>query len=138
MVIVSGSLDLPWDAPLFTEGWGRVLICTASDAALPEVATSTRVLRHPDGIDLTELVRYLRQERGIRALLCEGGARLHGQLLDAGLVDELFVTHAPKLGGGEGPGFADGLAERARDLELAWLAHEPDTGELFARYRVGG
>src|SRR5680860_823286 len=31
MVIVSGRLDLPWDAPLFTEG-GRVLIFTASEA----------------------------------------------------------------------------------------------------------
>src|SRR3954454_4850960 len=30
MVIVSGRLDLPWDAPLFTEGGGRVLISTAS------------------------------------------------------------------------------------------------------------
>src|ERR1700710_196856 len=30
MVIVSGRLDLPWDAPLFTEGGGRVLIFTAS------------------------------------------------------------------------------------------------------------
>ena len=31
MVIVSGRLDLPWDAPLFTEGHGRVLIATASE-----------------------------------------------------------------------------------------------------------
>ncbi len=30
MVIVSGRLDLPWDAPLFTDGGGRVLIFTAS------------------------------------------------------------------------------------------------------------
>ena len=31
MVIVSGRLDLPWDAPLFTEGVGRIVIFTASD-----------------------------------------------------------------------------------------------------------
>ena len=31
MVLVCGRLDLPWDAPLFTEGDGEVLICTASD-----------------------------------------------------------------------------------------------------------
>ncbi|MET0956864.1 MAG: dihydrofolate reductase family protein, partial [Solirubrobacterales bacterium] len=30
MVVVSASLDLPWDAPLFTEGHGRILIATAS------------------------------------------------------------------------------------------------------------
>ena len=40
MVIVSGRLDLPWDAPLFTEGGGRVLIFTASEAEPPETATA--------------------------------------------------------------------------------------------------
>jgi len=77
---------------------------------------------------------YLRAERGVRALLCEGGPRLHAQLLEAGLVDELFVTHAPKLAGGEGPPMAVGLSELERPLELAWLL--ADDGELFARYRV--
>ena len=40
MVIVSGSLDLPWDAPLFTEGDGRVLIFTASEEEPPRTETS--------------------------------------------------------------------------------------------------
>jgi riboflavin biosynthesis pyrimidine reductase len=134
MVIVSGRLDLPWDAPLFTDGGGRVLIFTASDAEPPETETPVRVVRHPGAVDLGEMLRYLRVERGIRALLCEGGPRLHAQLIDAGLVDELFVTHAPKLAGGDGPGLATGLAELERPLELAWLLEED--GELFARYRV--
>jgi len=34
MVIVSGRLDLPWDAPLFSEA-GRVLVFTAASMALP-------------------------------------------------------------------------------------------------------
>jgi riboflavin biosynthesis pyrimidine reductase len=80
------------------------------------------------------MLRYLRIERGIRALLSEGGPRLHAQLIDAGLVDELFVTHAPKLAGGDGPGLVTGLPELERPLELAWLLEED--GELFARYRM--
>ena len=51
----------------------------------------------------------------MRALLCEGGPRLHGELIEAGLVDELFVTHAPKLSGGVGPGLVAGLAEQERE-----------------------
>ena len=35
MVIVSGSLELPWDAALFTEGAGRVLVFTTSEAEPP-------------------------------------------------------------------------------------------------------
>src|SRR6478736_3993864 len=101
MVIVSGRLDLPWDAPLFTDGGGRVLIFTASDAEPPETATPVRVVRHEGFVDPLEMMRYLRRERGIRALLCEGGPGLHGELQGAGLVDELFLTIAPLLTGGE-------------------------------------
>jgi riboflavin-specific deaminase-like protein len=133
-VLVSGRLGLPWDAGLFTCGQGRVLIFTQSPAEAPETATEVRVVRHPDGVDLTEAMRYLRQERGVRSLLCEGGPRLHAQLIEAGLVDELFVTHAPKLTGGMGPGLVDGLSERERPLDVVWLLEEE--GELFARYRA--
>ena len=73
MVIVSGRLDLPWDAPLFTDGGGRVLIFTASEAEPPETATPVEVVRHEGGVDLAAALRHLREERGVRALLCEGG-----------------------------------------------------------------
>ena len=137
VVIISGRLDLPWDAPLFTEGHGRVLICTTSEADPPECKTPVRVLRQRgEQLDLAAVLEHLRGERGVRALLCEGGPHLHAQLIDAGLVDELFVTHAPKLAGGAGPGLVAGLEERAREVELAWLLTEPDTGELFGRYRI--
>ena len=136
MVIVSGRLDLPWDAPLFTEGYGRVLIFTASDTEVPGTETEVEVVRHEDSVDLHRALAHLRAEQAVRALLCEGGPRLHAQLIDAGLIDELFVTHAPKLAGGTGPGIVVGLPEAERELELAWLLADDDSGELFARYRV--
>jgi riboflavin biosynthesis pyrimidine reductase len=136
MVIVSGRLDLPWDAPLFTEGQGRVLIFTAADVEAPATATAVRTVRHDGAVDLAAALAHLRRERGVRALLCEGGPRLHAQLIDGGLVDELFVTHAPKLAGGSGPGLVVDLPERVRELELASLLHEESSGELFARYRA--
>ena len=52
MVIVSGRLDLPWDAPLFTAGGGEVLIFTASEAEPPETATSVGVVRHEGLVQL--------------------------------------------------------------------------------------
>jgi riboflavin-specific deaminase-like protein len=133
MVIVSGRLDLPWDAPLFTAGGGRVLIFTASHAEPPETATSLRVVRHEGFVNLVEALRHLRQERGIRALLCEGGPGLHGELEGGGLVDDLFLTIAPKLAGGEAPRIVEGELPEVAPLELAWLLEED--GELFARYR---
>jgi riboflavin-specific deaminase-like protein len=132
MVIVSGRLDLPWDAPLFTAGGGRVLVFTASEAEPPETATSLRVVRHEGAVDMSEAMRYLRDERGIRALLCEGGPRLHAELQAAALVDDLFLTIAPKLAGGDAPRIVEGELPGIAPLELAWLLEE--SGELFARY----
>jgi riboflavin-specific deaminase-like protein len=133
-VIVSDSLELPWDAELFACGQGRVVIFTSSDQEPPPTATSLRVVRHQGRVDLVAAMRHLRTERGVRALLCEGGPHLHAELLAAGLVDELFVTVAPKLAGDAGPGMIEGLPERVRELELAWLLEAG--GELFARYLV--
>lgn len=132
MVIVSGRLDLPWDASLFTEA-GEVLIFTATETEPPETAASVEVVRHEGAVNLTEALRYLRQERGIRALLSEGGPHLHEQMQADGLVDDLFLTIAPKLSGGDAPRIIEGPLPEVTELELAWLLEED--GELFARYR---
>ncbi len=133
MVIVSGRLDLPWDAPLFTDGGGRVLIFTSSEAEPPETATSLRVVCHEGFVDIASALGHLRHECGIRALLCEGGPGLHAELEALGLVDDLFLTIAPKLAGGEAPRIVEGRLPAVAELELAWLLE--DDGELFARYR---
>ena len=89
----------------------------------------------PEGrVDLPALLDSLRSE-GVRALLCEGGPTLHAALQAAGLVDELFLTIAPKLVGGGAPRILNGELPAPEELDLAWLLeHE---GELFARYRRG-
>ena len=132
MVIVSGRLDLPWDAPLFTDG-GRVLIFTAAATEPPATETSVRIVRHEGFVDIAAALRHLRLERGVRALLCEGGPGLHGELEAASLVDELFLTIAPKLAGGDAPRIVEGELPGVAELELAWLLEQD--GELFARYR---
>jgi riboflavin-specific deaminase-like protein len=132
MVIVSGRLDLPWDAPLFTDGV-RILVFTASEAEPPETDSSLEVVRHEKFVNVVEALRHLRQERGVRALLCEGGPGLHGELEGGGMVDDLFLTIAPKLTGGEAPRIVEGELPAIAELELAWLLEQD--GELFARYR---
>lgn len=132
-VIVSGSLDLPWDASLFTAGGGPVLVFTAAATEPPPTETPVEVVRHEGAVNLAEALAHLRHEHGIRALICEGGPHLHAQLEDEGLVDELFLTIAPKLSGGDAPRIIEGPLHGVLELELAWLLEE--NGELFARYR---
>ena len=45
--------------------------------------------------DLPRAIRKLREELGVKYLLCEGGPTLYGSLARADLVDEKFVTLSP-------------------------------------------
>jgi riboflavin-specific deaminase-like protein len=132
-VLVSNRLELPWDAKLFTDGGGEVVIFTASEEEPPETATPVEVVRHPDGVDLDQALEWLLKEREIRSVLCEGGPTLHGRLREGGLADELFLTIAPKIAGGEGPRVLEGALADIDQVELAWLLEAES--ELFARYR---
>src|SRR3954447_1795489 len=132
-VIVSGRLALPWDAGLFTEGAGEVLVFTAAEADPPETATPVEIVRHEDHVDPVEMMRHLREDRGVRAVLSEGGPGLHGELQANGLIDDLFLTTAPKLAGGDALRILEGALLEVAELELVWLL-EAD-GELYARYR---
>lgn len=134
-VVVSGSLDLPWDAELFSCGRGKVLIHTSSPLDPPPTATPVSVVRHEGRVDLAAMMRDLRAN-GVRALLTEGGPALHAELLALGLLDELFVTVAPKLGGdADAPRLLEGRLGGVAPLELVWALEED--GELFLRYRIG-
>jgi riboflavin-specific deaminase-like protein len=136
-VIVSGRLDLPWDAPLFSDGGGEIVVFTTSEADPPETETPMEVVRHEGpAVDLVAAMRRLREDRGVRALLCEGGPGLHSELQSLEMVDELFVTLAAKLAGGPEPRMIEGELPRRSEWELAWLLEE--RGELFARYRRAG
>jgi riboflavin biosynthesis pyrimidine reductase len=132
-VIVSNRLELPWDARLFTDGGGQVVIFTASEQEPPETATPVTIVRHPESVDLERALQWLLEERGIRSVLCEGGPTLHGRLREARLTDELFLTIAPKIAGGEGPRILEGALADIDQVELTWLLESE--GELFARYR---
>jgi riboflavin-specific deaminase-like protein len=132
-VIVSNRLELPWDAGLFTDGGGEVVIFTASDQEPPETATPVTIVRHPDGVELDRALGWLLEERDVKSVLCEGGPTLHGRLREGGLADELFLTIAPKIAGGEGPRVLEGALPDVDLVELGWLLESK--GELFARYR---
>ncbi len=83
-------------------------------------------------IDVSELVSELRAT-GAESIVCEGGPRLAGGLLDAGLVDELCLTLSPVLAGSSGPVFAGGGT--GATLALSGLLSDAD-GMLYGRWRV--
>jgi len=71
---------------------------------------------------------------GLHRISCEGGPRVNGALLEAGLVDEVFVTIAPALVGGDGLRLTrtSTPAERFDLMLVSALTHD---SELLLRYR---
>ncbi len=71
---------------------------------------------------------------GLARISCEGGPRINGALLGAGLVDEAFVTVAPALVGGDGLRLTrtDGPTDR---YELTLVSALTYDSELLLRYR---
>lgn len=135
--LVSGRLELPADLPLLADPHSRVLIATASTGTIEHAAASVEYLRcEHEQLDLARVLGALRAEHGVRSLLCEGGPRLNADLFARGLVDELFLTLAATVAGGEeGPAIVGRAPlEELVALELVWvLAAE---GDLYLRYRV--
>lgn len=133
-VIVSGRLDLPADLPILQDPEARVVIATGADHEIEGAVAPVTYERTGD--DLRLLLARLRDAHGVRSVLCEGGPTVNAYLLAAGLVDELFLTVAPKLvGGADALTLAAGreLLEPAR-AELVWLYE--CSGDLFFRYRL--
>jgi diaminohydroxyphosphoribosylaminopyrimidine deaminase / 5-amino-6-(5-phosphoribosylamino)uracil reductase len=89
------------------------------DAAPTWVATAADFGRGPDGqVDLAELLTRL-YERDVRAALLEGGPRLAGAFLAAGLVDQVIGYLAPKmLGSGPTALVGTGVGTIAEAFEL--------------------
>jgi riboflavin-specific deaminase-like protein len=133
-VIVSGRLDLPPSLPILEEPDQRILILTGAEHELPGVKAQVEYLRAGD--DLPLLAARLREDHGVRSVLCEGGPTLNSHLLAAGLVDELFLSLYPLLaGGGEALTIVAGRTLVAPpELDLVSLSEAK--GDLFTRWRI--
>lgn len=78
---------------------------------------------------------------GARLVLCEGGPHLIGDLMGAGLLDELFLTMAPQVAGRDDMtprlGFVAGRAFAIADAPWADLVSVRRAADhLFLRYRL--
>ncbi|QIG40020.1 pyrimidine reductase family protein [Microbacterium sp. 4R-513] len=136
LAVVSNRLELDPIDPVFAEPSRRPVVVTHADAppdrrrALEEVADV--VVCGEASVDLHEMLAELTR-RGLTQVLCEGGPHLFGALLDAGRVDEVCVTIAPRFVGGEAGRIAAGASEADRRFALASVLTD-DEGFVFLRY----
>lgn len=133
LVFVSGSLDLPWDAPVFGESAITPIVLTGSNV---EPAALDRARQHCEVVQLSgeqvqpgPLLAEL-ERRGLRRVVCEGGPSLLESLVAQGLLDEADITVSPMFAGTAKTPRTAGLAEVAR-LELRHVI----TGDSFLMLR---
>jgi riboflavin-specific deaminase-like protein len=127
--IVTRSGNLPPHHPYYDS---PTVVYVTSEKTVPVEAPTVAVC-HVANVEA--VIRDLGR-RGARRVLCEGGPTLNAALFEARLIDEMFLTIAPKLVAGDdpltivrGPSFPAPL-----HLELRSLVELE--GELFLQYRV--
>jgi riboflavin-specific deaminase-like protein len=139
--VVTASGNVPAESRFFREAPGKAVVFTTEQ--VPEVKRrdwqefAHVVVCGTNKVNLMQALSFLRQQLGIERLLCEGGGALNYEMFVAGLIDEWFLTLAPKVKGGrhipttvEG----DGLP-REQVVRMELVSVYENEGELYLRYR---
>ncbi|MEU5285541.1 pyrimidine reductase family protein [Streptomyces sp. CA-278952] len=139
VAVVTGSMELDFSLPLFTEPLVPTLVVTGAGAPSDRIAAARKagaeVVIAGEGarVDPARVVREL-ADRGLARQLTEGGPRMLGQFVAAGVLDELCLTVSPMLTAGDAQRIAGGPGVTVPErFSLASLLEE--AGFLFTRYR---
>lgn len=143
-VLVTASGDFDPELPVFVGAAPVVIATTRVGAARASRAKGARVevIAEEAPLSSVALIQLAERVGGGRHILTEGGPTLFAQLVADHVVDELFLTVAPRLAGRtkdkrrialvEGVGFTPDRAPRGALLSL-----KSADDYLFARYALG-
>lgn len=136
LVIVTGSCDLPWEEPVFTESEVPPVVVTSTSVP-KSLRTRAQEVCNVIALDGTTLrmraVIDALNDRGLARIACEAGPRLVAQMIDEDVVDELDITFSPVLAGAISPAYPV-TSPRRWHLEEHWVID----GFLFTRYLKNG
>jgi riboflavin biosynthesis pyrimidine reductase len=138
LCVVSRTLDFDPMLAAFQNPELRIVIATGSHALLPPVKAGVDYLRYTTvggNAPLAQCLADLAEQHDARVCVCEGGPGVAAELVQADVCDELFVSVAPQLVGGEGRvGLLSPALHNQRTLRLRSLAEGDD--HVFLRYAV--
>ncbi|MEU4523344.1 dihydrofolate reductase family protein [Amycolatopsis sp. NPDC024027] len=136
VAVVTTGRSLPPDAPVITRAAVPTLVFTsaAAPSALREAwaAHGARVFVAGEPAVSAERVVSTLVSEGLGRIDCEGGPRLFGSLIEAGVVDEFRLTVAPFLVAGTSSRASLGAAVDPAELELASVL--TDGASVLLRY----
>ena len=148
-VIATTTGDVPLQTNLLGSSPDNLLIIASPEmpeerlAALSSHASVEVVAKETSTVstrpDLTGALEALKERYAVGVLLVEGGPALNHSLVSLGLADELFLTLAPKLLGGDRPGaltMLEGPLLSPNDIEPKLVSIHLFEDELFLRYAL--
>ncbi len=133
--VVTRSGKLLYESKFFNDDPSKAIVVCPVSAVVPEGVRTLRV--GETDVDLKVAFEKIRAEFGVQRLLVEGGSDLNTQVLTLELIDELFLTIAPKIKLGKNtPTYADGEPlSRAEVQSYELLETHRIDHEVFLRYR---
>lgn len=144
--VISRAGHLPFERSFFTARGEFDAVVYLSDSATEgrqrEVREAGRPLvLVPHGHEVRAALRHMREHLGAAVMLCEGGPDINAELFALDAVDELFLSIGPVIVGGRDvltavTGDRPYTRETVKRLDLAAVAANEDTGEVYLRYRV--
>lgn len=138
IAVVTGTGNLDWSAPFFTEADARPVVVTTSacdtGARRRAEAVADVLIAGEERVDPAEALHQL-SLAGYRSVLLEGGPGLNADVVHAGLLDELCLTLSPRLVAGDGTRVLAG-PELMPPLQLRFVHLLEQDGFLFARLAV--
>lgn len=137
--LISGTLDLDTDAPVFTDAPSRPIIYTVGAAPRGRREALRRVADVVDaGAEVLDpaMVRDDLAARGLRHIHAEGGPGVFGTFIAAGAVDEVCLTLASSLEAGSAGRISRSPRASPTDMDVAALLQADR--EIFLRYVRAG
>jgi len=148
VAVLSDGISLDLSHPVFHTEEVRALILTSNHGAdvlqwKTEEMGKTKVVPVGAGsfAEPADALQLIRQEWGAELCLHEGGPGAIGPFFEQGLIDELFLTFAPRIAGQDPrnvrPGLGQGMTfdpDTSPHCELLSLKRQGS--HLFSRYRV--
>ena len=137
IAVVTRSLDLELDLPLFSDPDYRPLILTAESSPADQrtalAAKADVIVAGDSGVDMPTAISELRA-RGASTVLSEGGPSLNGQLIADGLIDEWNLSVSPTLLGADSKRAAVGPLAAGPPANMALSRVWTDDHFLFCRW----
>jgi len=129
LAIVTKSGHVDRDMPVFTRTEVPPLVCTCAAAADDVIDCSGG---DPGEVDAAAVLATL-ADRGLNRVLTEGGPMLFSSFVERNLLDELCLTIAPSLVGGQAGRIATGPGQVLTAMRRTHILTDED-GYLYTRY----